>query len=144
MISSDSGWTNLIWNREIINTYVKILTQLVLADVHQLLRWQQSRVRTSPHVWFLLPTGSEGLETGVIYELCLLHHLQQELDERTDQMNQVFRSPSLTNVTKFQTSAFNIAIKKLQFLTEADALSGSQLMNLHLNSIICIKGKFNN
>ena len=58
------------------NSYEDI-TELVLADVHQLLSGEEAGGGGTPHVRLLLAAGSEGLEGGVVDELGLLHHLQQ-------------------------------------------------------------------
>ena len=52
-----------------------ILTELVLADVHQLLGGQEAGVGAAPDVRLLLPARSEGLKGSIVNKLGLFHHL---------------------------------------------------------------------
>ena len=52
-----------------------ILTELVLADVHQLLGGQEASVGAAPDVRLLLPARSEGLKGSIVNKLGLFHHL---------------------------------------------------------------------
>ena len=51
------------------------LTELVLADVHQLLGGQEAGVGAAPDVGLLLTTRAKGLEGSIVNKLGLFHHL---------------------------------------------------------------------
>ena len=59
-------------------------TELVFADVHELLSAVEPRAGAPPHVRLLLAAGAEHLERGVVDELCLLHHLHTKIFKVTD------------------------------------------------------------
>ena len=55
------------------------LTELVLADVHQLLGGQQAGVGAPPDVRLLLAARSKGLKGSIVNKLGLFHHLTSKI-----------------------------------------------------------------
>ena len=82
----DRGRIQVAWDirKRQEDTILFILTELVFADVHELLCAVEPRAGAPPHVRLLLAAGAEHLERGVVDELCLLHHLHTKIFKVTD------------------------------------------------------------